>query len=80
MTTALEQQREDAALGAAWRRAEAALPSDEWFLQVSGRYRTSPVVVVAIRAEPTPNRGESILAEGEDVVTALTHLAERLND
>lgn len=26
MTTSLEQQRDDAALGAAWRRAEAALP------------------------------------------------------
>ena len=72
MKTALEQNREDQALGAAWRRCEAALPEDFGFslrrgLPFDGLYHSwayrfggnlQPMVVGA-----TPTEALTALAE-----------------
>ena len=65
----VEQQREDAALGAAWRRCEAALP-EGWQIGVMNSLPHSAWAYVV---------GEEIVeGEGPSPTAALTALAEAL--
>jgi len=76
MTTALEQIREDQALGAAWRRCEAALPEGfGWNVSrspIEGEFQYMTIVAPdAVRVArwavqkhgPTPTRALEALAE-----------------
>lgn len=85
MSTQLEQQREDQALGAAWRRAEAALPED-WTLEI-GLWRAEPnrpAGMLDYEAEAKAynwhraDAGEHRIARGATATEALTALADAL--
>lgn len=73
--TALEQIREDQALGAAFRRCEAALP-EGWSQSIIGPTRSTPVAWLTHASSWTD--GDSVLAEGPTPTEALTALAEAL--
>jgi hypothetical protein len=68
-----EQLREDAALGAAWRRAEAAIPADCWLEEVCRAARGGWQAIVWNKADqPTE------ICFGSTPTAALEALAEAL--
>lgn len=82
MLTALEQQREDQALGAAWRRCEAALP-EGWILQLGDwsaePHRTVPLFEAYAESYAGPSRSDyRESGAGPTPTAALEALAEAL--
>lgn len=73
----LEQQREDQALGAAWRRCETALP-DGWGWTVLQGYTVSWIARAYEFGRGTRERHAEIEGTGATVTEALTGLADRL--
>jgi len=69
MKTALEQNREDQALGAAWRRCEAALPEDaHWGFERDPGFSNLPYIAwvddpYMERSRPDPTEALTALAE-----------------
>ena len=75
--TALEQQRADAELGAAWRRCEAALPRDGYLTGIWVRFE-GDWLARAIDTGGSNRREREIEAVGDTPAAALTALAEAL--